>query len=155
MRIIKRAPDGRVIMEYSGALARRQTAMIVIDATWERQDHDLGYTVFAQGDRFIEFFYSDQWFNVLRIHRGTDGSLKGWYCNITRPAMIADATITYDDLYLDIWVDATYQTLLLDEDEFMAATLDEATRARARVAVETILHWVAERRGPFADPMQG
>ncbi|OQY20658.1 MAG: hypothetical protein B6I35_10355 [Anaerolineaceae bacterium 4572_32.2] len=46
---------------------------------------DLGYVALEPSDRWTECFYTDRWYNVFEIH-AADDSLKGWYCNITRPA---------------------------------------------------------------------
>lgn len=151
MRIRKRTPAGVLVVEYTGEVARREGTCLVIHATWVHADRDLGYTIFARGDRFIEYFYSDQWFNIIRVHSVTDGALKGWYGNINRPAIFTDETIDYDDLYLDVWFDAARQPLVLDEDEFVAATLDDATRAGARAGVAEILRWSVQGLGPFGD----
>ncbi len=56
--------------------------------------------------------------------RSGDGELKGWYCDITRPAVLADGVLTVEDLDLDLWVSADGSSVLrLDEDEFAASGL--------------------------------
>ena len=60
------------------------------------------------------------------------GDLKGWYCNLSRPAHLSlEANeISSDDLALDMWVDPAGHTLILDEVEFEALPIDEPTRAK-------------------------
>ena len=45
-------------------------------------------------------------------------TLKGWYGNVTRPARITADDIEWDDLALDVWMDADGAQQVLDEDEF-------------------------------------
>ena len=46
------------------------------------------------------------------------GDLKGWYCNVTKPAQVQDDELTFVDLALDLWVWPDRRYLVLDEDEF-------------------------------------
>jgi uncharacterized protein len=149
--IQKTDPLGVVQVTYDGAWHERTATMAVIHATWQRGPRDLGYTVFEPGDRFTEYFYADQCFNILRIGTAADGALKGWYCNISHPAVIQEDEIIYADLYLDVWVAATGVPLVLDEDEFANAELDDATRTLARAGLAEVLRWATEHLGPFAE----
>ena len=89
-----------------------------------------------RGDRFIETFYLDRWYNILEIHDREDDQLKGWYCNIGKPAMKeAGNEISYVDLALDLWVAPDGTQTVLDEDEFNALDLDAETRSKARAAL--------------------
>lgn len=155
MLIRKCDAAGNEQTRYEGTVLRHEGALMVIGAQWERAARDLGYTVFQPGDRFTEYFYGDEWFNILRIGAAADGALKGWYCNITRPATISDEVVTYIDLLLDVWVNADGTTLVLDEDEFAAAALDAATGAAAQAGLAEVLRWVQHQRGPFAELADG
>ena len=111
---------------------------------------DLGYTRFEPGDRFIEYYYTDRWFNIFDI-ASADGVRKGWYCNIAEPAHIASDTIKQVDLLLDVWIDPTGRPLLLDEDEFAAATtLKDEQRIGAQQGLQALLHLLEVRAEPFA-----
>jgi hypothetical protein len=86
---------------------------------------DLGFVVFEPGDYLDEYFYSDRWYNVYALHSPA-GQLKGWYCNITRPAVFFLDTIESEDLELDLFVSPDRQTImLLDEDEYAARGIEE------------------------------
>ena len=65
-------------------------------------DRDLGYVVFKQNDRAVESFYSHRWYNVFAIYDRDHGRLKGWYCNICRPAQWTAEAISCDDLELEL-----------------------------------------------------
>lgn len=150
MEIHKCTPAGAIMTVYPGTVAERDAAQIVIQAEWTRADRDLGYAVFCTGDCFTEYFYADRWFNIMQINAATDGALKGWYCNVSRPARITEDRVAYDDLYLDVWIAPDGAALILDEDEFAAADLDAATRDAARAGLAEVVRWAAAGIGPFA-----
>jgi uncharacterized protein len=140
---------GASVVTYRATLVELLPGGVRLEAEWTRPPLALGYTTFATGDHFIEWFYFDRWYNIFEVH-AMDGSLKGWYCNIAEPATMSDAIITCRDLLLDVWVTPHGASLLLDEDEFAADDrLDAATRAHARQAVADVLALVATRLSPF------
>ncbi len=147
--LIKQNHRGEKVAEYAGDLLARGATWICVSARFNHDDKDAGYVVFRRGDTFIEWHYSDRWYNVFELYDFECGHLKGWYCNITRPAIIEDATVRADDLALDVFVDTCGQLLLLDEDEFAALDLPEAERRAALDAVEAIRQAVAECKPPF------
>jgi uncharacterized protein len=114
----------------------------------------LGYTTFEPGDQFIEWFYTDRWYNIMEVRDQASG-LKGWYCNVTWPAEITAEVITYRDLILDLWVAPDGSTLELDQDEFAAnTTLSVEVRARAERALAQAQEHLARREEPF-DALSG
>ncbi len=134
---------------YSGNVIMRTPASILLEARFNRDTLDLGYAVFERDDRFVERFYADRWYNIFEIHSVHDDHLKGWYCNIVKPAIFSDSTIEQVDLALDVWVnpDGSYQ--VLDQAEFDALPLDAATRRQARLAVNELIELVHRRAEPF------
>jgi hypothetical protein len=75
---------------------------------------------FAPGDVLDEHFYADEWYCIFAVFRA-DGQLRGWYCNVTRPALMTSSAITSIDLELDLFVSPDrIATLRLDIDEFEA-----------------------------------
>jgi protein associated with RNAse G/E len=108
---------------YEGALLVEEPGHMLVHARWERRAMDLGYVVFAPGDHFFEHYYSERWYNIFEV-RSAEGVLKGWYCNITRPACFEAEVVTSEDLELDLFVAPDRKQLLrLDLDEFAALEL--------------------------------
>ena len=93
---------------------------VVVRATWTRPAINLGYMHVEPGDILDEYFYRDHWFNAFAWFTH-DGTLRGWYCNVTRPSIIRTHSLTSVDLELDLFVSANRQVLTrLDIDEFEA-----------------------------------
>ena len=86
----------------------------------------------------METFYSDRWYNIFEIYDRDDGKLKGWYCNIGKPAVLEDGIVSYVDLALDLWVSADGKQTVLDEDEFEELELDDDTRQNALTGLEDL-----------------
>lgn len=108
---------------------------VLLEAFFNRDDTDVHGLVMARGDRFVEAYYSDRWYNIYEVYRRDGGLLKGWYCNVSLPATITPSQIEYVDLALDLLVFPDGRQQVLDEDEFAALPLDQATRAQARAAL--------------------
>lgn len=153
--VYKNNHAGEPILHYSGQLVERGTTWVCIDASFGRDDVDVGYVVFRRGDRMTEWFFSDRWYNIFRIEDVRTKQLKGWYCNITRPAHLTDTTITADDLALDVFVTPGGAIVLDDEDEFAALRLPTAERAAALTAVAELRQMVASRAAPFDEITPG
>ena len=148
--IIKLDPAGAEKIRYTGTMLAQLADGVVVGAIWTYPDRDLGYTRFETGDQFVEYYYTKRWFNIFAI-ANKDGIQKGWYCNIAEPACISTDTISQVDLYLDVWVNPTGEVLLLDEDEFEAATtLSEWRRLGARQGLQELLRILEGRQDVFA-----
>lgn len=147
--VIKRDAGGNPVLTYSGVLVERNEGFVCIDAVFALDDRDLGYVFLRRGDRFREWFYADQWFNIFRVQDGDTLALKGWYCNITRPPLIATASVTADDLVLDLFVYPDGRTLLLDAEDFDGLCLRAGEKDQARQAVQVLRTWVKQRLPPF------
>jgi predicted RNA-binding protein associated with RNAse of E/G family len=145
-------PHKQKTVTYEGVIVAQKPGYVLVHARWERAAMDLGYVVFAPGDHFFEHYYADRWYNIFEV-RSAEGNLKGWYCNITRPALVEADLVTSEDLELDLFVAADRQQLLrLDQEEFAALGLD-ATEPEAYAAALQALHELEDmaRRGapPF------
>jgi predicted RNA-binding protein associated with RNAse of E/G family len=127
----------------------RGPTWVQLEAFFNRADAHTAYHTFRHGDRFVEWFYSDRWYNVFEMHDADDDHLTGWYCNITRPARLEAAAIYADDLALDVFIAPDGTITVLDEDEFDALPLDEATRSQARAALDELQQRIAVRAAPF------
>jgi protein associated with RNAse G/E len=114
----KKNPAGEVTYQYEGDLVRRDENCVVIEALFDRKDMPFQDVVFRTGDRFVEYYYTDRWYNIFAVHDKDSGDIKGWYCNIGKPAEIEDGVVSYIDLALDLWVSADWKQTVLDEDEF-------------------------------------
>jgi protein associated with RNAse G/E len=131
IKVQKKNPAGEVTYQYEGELLKRDENSITLEALFDRVDMPFMGIVFKTGDRFIEYYYTDRWYNIFAIHDREDGRIKGWYCNIGMPAVIEDGVVSYVDLALDLWVSAKGEQTVLDEDEFESLELDEVLRTAA------------------------
>jgi hypothetical protein len=125
---------GQEVISYPGEVLERRDDAIVLRTSWDRDPMDLGFVILEPDDAWIETFYADRWYNVFEIRDG-DGRLKGWYCNVARPARITEDEVAAEDLVLDLWVAPDGEMTVLDEDEFAALSLPPETWRRAREAL--------------------
>ncbi len=139
MIVYKLDENGRPIWQYPAHVLERQPTSIRLEAFFNRDDMDLGFTTFKRGDRFIEYFYSDRWYNIFAVYDREDGELKGWYCNICRPAEIGETAVRCQDLALDLWVTPSGQTTILDEDEFAALNLPPEAQTKSKAALNALI----------------
>jgi predicted RNA-binding protein associated with RNAse of E/G family len=150
IRVDKLNSHGQVVVSYRATLARRLPNGVVLHAGWKWPLRDLGYVILEPGDQFTEYFYTDRWHNIFAIRSRETGRLKGWYCNVARPASISESVVAAEDLILDVWVAPDGRWQILDEDEFAADhTLDQPTREAALAALGVLLAQIAAREPPF------
>lgn len=130
---------GRVKIGYPAELVRDDGVRVTVRAPWAAPGaRDFGFVRFEPGDVFTEHYWRDRWFAVKEV-RGGDGTLKGWYCDVTRPAVTADGVLTVEDLDLDLWVSADGKSVLrLDEDEFEESGLAGRDPAAAGAAIAAL-----------------
>lgn len=149
--IYKLDERGEEVFNYDAVIVHKSANCVVVRAPWVGRSDELhrGFLVFRRGDVLTEWHYNDRWFNILRIQEGSRGPLKGFYCNITRPAMISEEVVTAEDIALDVLVSPHGEVVLDDEDEFEAMPLSDTDRTQALNAVEQIRQMVAQRIAPF------
>lgn len=123
---------------YSGQILQQEPGMVLLEAYFNRDDADFHGMPFKRGDRFLEVYFADRWYNIFEIYDRDDGLLKGWYCNVTRPAVFEAGVVRYVDLALDLLVFADGRQLVLDEDEFAELEIGDAERQRARQALDEL-----------------
>ena len=141
---------GREVFSYPGTVLERTATSVTVEAFFGRYDRlDLGYTVFERGDRFVETFFTDRWYNIFEIHAVSDGALRGWYCNFTRPAIIHDDQVSAEDLALDVWIDPDGRAQVLDEAEFAALPLSADEISAVRAACAELLKQAVRHAAPF------
>jgi protein associated with RNAse G/E len=131
IKVQKKNLAGEVTWQYDGVVLRRESNLVVLEAYFNRPDMPFMEVVFKRNDRFVETFYNDRWYNIFEIHDRDDGQIKGWYCNIGKPAVIEDGVVSYVDLALDLWVSIEGKRTILDEDEFEQLGLSTRMRASA------------------------
>lgn len=148
IRVLKKNLAGEVTWQYVGRILNREATSVTLEAFFNRQDMPFLNVVLKQGDRFVETFYSDRWYNIFEIYDRESGKRKGWYCNVGRPAVLTDATVAYVDLALDLWVSDDGGQTVLDEDEFRALGLDSAERDQALKALAELQRLFQNQRPP-------
>lgn len=139
VRLLK-AP--RPDVTYPAVVLTDDGTQLVVRAPWAgAASRDFGFVRFERGDVFTEHYWRDRWYSIKEV-RGADGALKGWYCDVTRPARVETGELLVTDLDLDLWRSADGATILrLDEDEFAASGLaerDPEAAARARRALDEL-----------------
>lgn len=108
---------------------------LLLEAFFNRPDLPFHGVLLANGDRFLEAYFWRRWYNIFQVHDRTSGALKGWYCNVTSPAVLQDGLLSYRDLALDLLVYPDGRQLVLDEDEFEVLDLGAEEIRNARRAL--------------------
>ncbi|MFI8879388.1 DUF402 domain-containing protein [Streptomyces sp. NPDC055243] len=130
---------GRTKIRYPAEVVADDGTVVTVRAPWAADGvRDFGFVRFEPGDVFTEHYWRDRWYAVKEVRTST-GVLKGWYCDVTRPAVRDGATLTVEDLDLDLWCSADGGTVLrLDEDEFAESGLAERDPAAASAALAAL-----------------
>ena len=116
---------------YEGRELLRQNDLIIIEAFFNRPDTIRNGLELNNQDRFVETFFSDRWYNIFTIYEKNTNQIKGWYCDICRPAIIMDQELQYQDLGLDLVVFPDGRKVIVDQEEFDRLDLDAITRRNA------------------------
>jgi hypothetical protein len=130
MKVLKKNLVGEVTWQYEGKVLQREEDFIVLEAFFNRADLPFQGTVLKRNDRFVETFYADKWYNIFEIYDRDNGMLKGWYCNIGKPAVIEEDVVSYIDLALDLWVTPDGSQTVLDEDEMEELNPDDELKQK-------------------------
>jgi uncharacterized protein len=137
--VIKRNLAGEETWRYGGRILKRSENAVMLEAFFNRDDMPFMDILLKQGDLFIELFYTDRWYNIFEIHDRDDNTLKGWYCNVSQPAVFETAErISFVDLALDLWVAPDGKQTILDEDEFIALSLNDKLKDKALDALRQL-----------------
>lgn len=137
--IVTLVKSGRTKIGYPASLVSDDGVRLTVRAPWAAEGvRDFGFVRFEPGDVFTEHYWRDRWYAVKEV-RAADETLKGWYCDITRPAVVHDGAVVVEDLDLDLWVSADGDTVLrLDEDEFAESGLADRDPEAADRAVQAL-----------------
>jgi len=136
--VIKCDHKGNEVWRYDGREIKRQENSMVIEAFFNRQDMVFHGLPMRKGDRFVETYFFDRWYNIFEIHDHHNDHLRGWYINIGYPAEIKGNTLSYRDLALDMLVFPDGSRLVLDEDEFEKLDLVPGIKEKALAALKDI-----------------
>ncbi|MGI5199264.1 DUF402 domain-containing protein [Streptomyces sp. CA-288835] len=130
---------GRTKIRYPAELLADDGTRITVRASWAGDvARDFGFVRFESGDIFTEYYWRDRWYAVKEV-RDSTGTLKGWYTDITRPAVLSGTELVVEDLDLDLWRSADGRTVLrLDEDEFAASGLPQTDPDAASAAMSAL-----------------
>ncbi|MET7734075.1 DUF402 domain-containing protein [Streptomyces sp. NPDC005402] len=130
---------GRTKIRYEAELLTDDGTRVTVRAPWAGEGvRDFGFVRFEPGDVFTEHYWRDRWYAVKEV-RSSDGTLKGWYCDITRPATVDGTELVVEDLDLDLWVSADgTEVLRLDEDEFEESGLADRDPEAASAATAAL-----------------
>lgn len=131
--VIKRNVQGQETWRYTGSLLEERDGIIRLEAAFDRDDMLLAGMPLKRGDRFVETYYSDRWYNIFEVHARENDSLRGWYCNVSTPVKYeSEREISYVDLALDLLVFPDGRQVILDEEEFASLEIPAEFRRRAK-----------------------
>ncbi|MEU5593579.1 DUF402 domain-containing protein [Streptomyces sp. NPDC020298] len=145
---------GRTKIRYEGELIGDDGTRVAVRAPWAGAGvRDFGFVRFEPGDVFTEYYWRDRWYAVKEV-RAADGGVKGWYCDITRPAVVSGTELVVEDLDLDLWRSADGGDVRrLDEDEFAESGLAERDPRAAEAALAALDELEALARGGGFDAL--
>lgn len=149
VKVQKKNPAGEVTYEYEGVLLSRDENSVTLEALFDRADMPFMDVVFKTGDRFVEYYYTDRWYNIFAIHDRDTEKVKGWYCNIGKPALVENGIVSYIDLALDLWVSVDGKQTVLDEDEFEELKLNDELRTGALNGLDELKNLFKSKNPPF------
>lgn len=130
---------GRTKIRYAATLLHDDGTRLAVRAPWAGDGvRDFGFVRFEAGDVFTEYYWRDRWYAVKEVRTGA-GVLKGWYCDVTRPAVLTGTELVVEDLDLDLWRSADGTDVRrLDEDEFAESGLADRDPEAAGAAVAAL-----------------
>ncbi len=147
---------GKETVVYEETLALdRPDVKVLLQSQYSGADVVAGSTVILEhGAPIVWYIFAEAWHDVGRFHM-SDGSLTGWYTNLSKPVEFRGDSWVGHDLFLDLWQPAAGDAVWLDEDEFEDAAksglLDAATRKR--VQNERVLIDLQLKEGSWPPPI--
>ncbi len=148
IQVLKLDHKGVERWRYPAMVLWENSEGVLVEAFFDREYRPFHGIGLAPGDRFLEAYFWQRWYNIFQMHDRHSGMLKGWYCNVTSPATMSEEILSCRDLALDLLVYPDGRKLVLDEDEFAALKLDEVEARQARQALGQ-LQAVFENNWPF------
>ena len=145
--VLKLNLAGQETWRYEAKVLQVSPNAVLLVAGFNRPEMMFHGILLGQGDPFIEIYFNDRWYNIYEIHDTADGHIKGWYCNISLPAVFGEDSISYVDLALDLLVYPDGRQLVLDEDEFADLEITPETCLKALAALEELMAEFSRRFG--------
>jgi protein associated with RNAse G/E len=136
--VVKLDHQGRELFRYPGWVLAQDEHSITLEAFFSWEDTLVKEVILQRGDRFVETYFSDRWYNIFEIYGRDSGQLKAYYCNIGYPALIADGMVSYRDLALDLLVLLDGRQYVLDEDEFQQLDLPQEPKRMALAGLAAV-----------------
>lgn len=158
--VVKLEPGGVEVARYPAVVIAEEcpAPWFAVEARWVMRPVEVYGLVFQPGDTLIEYFSPGHWFNTFRVI-APDGSVRGVYGNVTRPAGISsvdgDTVVTWHDLYLDVVRLADGSVHLCDEEELEESALRERDPELHRLVMNTARDMIGLATGqsfPFHVP---
>ncbi len=138
VEVIKQDNLGTEVWRYSGTVVCSTENSLLLEAFFNRSDLPFHGLILREGDRFLEIYFTDRWYNIFEIYDKSNDELKCWYCNVTSPTFVNDTIVSYRDLALDLLVFPDGTQLVLDEDEFAVLNFSEEEKAFALAALDEL-----------------
>ncbi|WP_372369262.1 DUF402 domain-containing protein [Candidatus Uabimicrobium sp. HlEnr_7] len=141
--------QGNDVFRYQAQCIHSNKQRMIVQASFvSHKDYDIFGLQLKNGDKCIEAFYFEKWYNIFEIYDGESNDIRGWYCNITKPIVIKDSHLYYYDLALDIIAFPNGRKIVVDEDEFIELSLTKEVRFKAQEALKE-LHILLEKEIPL------
>jgi protein associated with RNAse G/E len=146
--------DGTVHRSWPARILRRDGALLVLDAKFDREvQHELLGTI-AGGTISTEYYWLDRWYNVFRFAQPS-GELRGYYCNINVPPTFDGQVLSYVDLDVDILVEPDLSYRVVDHEDFELNAVrfgySNDVRLNAEKALNELIGLIESRRFPFSE----
>lgn len=145
--VLKQNPAGQLMYEWRGRLLSHAGHEALVEALFNAESGHMVDIPLAKGDRFLETYFDDRWYNIFEVHDKDDDRLKGWYCNISAPAVITPGQIIFRDFALDLLVYPDGRQVVLDEDEFEALECGAEERQLALDGLAALQAYFRQRFG--------
>ena len=149
MTIHKLDETGHELWAYEARVLEQNTTLITLDALFDQNDVDIAGLQLRRGDRFVETFYFDRWYNIFAIYQQETNRFKGWYCNIARPAWLEGNHLFAEDLALDLVVKPNRLLTVVDQSEFENLTIPVVERRKALEALDELMDLARNAVDPF------
>ena len=85
IKVLKRNLKDEIAWQYEGQVLRREPNVVVLEAFFNRPDMPFMDVTLKANDRFVETFYTDRWYNILRFMIVTTASVRGGTATFAGP----------------------------------------------------------------------